>query len=232
MKKMVDSFNAAIEGFFYVLKKERNMRIHFIVGVIVILFAIYLNFTRVELLVLCLTIGLVLITEMVNTAIEIILNKLNRQYAYWIKRVKDITAGAVLISSLNAVIVGYFLFFRDVIFKQLNRGMIKISQSDWHVSFFILITIVGVVIIIKSFFHKGRPLRGGMPSGHSAVAFSISALVMLIAQNILLTVAVVILAVLIAQSRVSRHYHSVWEVMAGSLIGFFGTIIIYKLLVG
>lgn len=232
MKKMVDSFNAAIEGFFYVLKKERNMRIHFIVGVIVILFAIYLNFTRVELLVLCLTIGLVLITEMVNTAIEIILNKLNRQYAYWIKRVKDITAGAVLISSLNAVIVGYFLFFRDVIFKQLNRGMIKISKSDWHISFFILITIVGIVIIIKSFFHKGRPLRGGMPSGHSAVAFSIAALVMLISQNILLTVAVVVLAVLIAQSRVSRHYHSVWEVMAGSLIGFFGTVIIYKLLVG
>lgn len=227
--KVINSFNAAIEGFLYVIKFQRNMRIHFLLALLVVLLGIYLNFTRVELIILCLTATLVLITEMINTAMEIVLNKVANSYTHWVKTVKDISAGAVLIASINAVVVAYFLFFNNIIFQGLKRGISKISQSDWHISFFILIILLGIVITGKILFQKGKPLRGGMPSGHATVAFSIWTLVALISQNPLLIFAVFILAFMIAQSRIGRHYHTLWEVLAGAAIGILITAIVYRL---
>jgi len=229
--KLVDSFNAAIEGFLYVVKTQRNMRIHFLTAVLVLLFGIYLNFTRVELITLCLTCGLVLIAEMVNTCMEIMLNYVESSHSHWVRRVKDISAGAVLVASINAVVVGYLLFVKNYAIYQIFRYQIlKISQSDWHISFIILITIVSIVIMGKTLFHRGKPLRGGMPSGHSAVAFSVWMLVALISQNLLLVFTVFLLAFLVAQSRVGRHYHTPAEVFVGAIIGVLITVIIYRLL--
>ncbi|NQT90212.1 MAG: diacylglycerol kinase [Candidatus Omnitrophica bacterium] len=231
--KLVDSFNAAIEGFLYVFKTQRNMRIHFLLALLVIMLGIYLNFSRVELMLLCLTIGLVLITEMINTAIEIILNKISSSYTHWVKLVKDISAGAVLVASLNAIIIGYLLFFKqNVIYDAFRLGMDKISQSDWHISFITLAVIVGIVIAGKTFFHRGEPLRGGMPSGHSAIAFSIWILVALITQSSLLVFTVFVLAFMVAQSRIARHYHTFWEVFAGAVVGIVTTVLVYRLLTG
>lgn len=232
-KSLTDSFNAAIEGFFFVVKNERNMRIHFLLALMVILLGIYLNFTRTELMILLLTCSSVLIIEMVNTAMEIAIDYVESEHLNWVKAVKDITAGAVLIASINAVIVGYFLFFRDNIFlKIFQREFSKLSRSDWHISFLILITLMGTVIISKTLFHRGRPLRGGMPSGHSAVAFSIWMLVALLTNNMLIVFTVFILACIIAQSRVNRHCHTVWEVVAGSLLGALLTLMVYRLFAG
>lgn len=229
--RLLDSFNAAIEGFLYVVRTQRNMRIHFLLALSVILFGISLNFTRIEIMLLCITIGLVLITEMLNTALEIILTKSHTAYSYWVKTVKDIAAGAVLVASINAIITGYFLFFRNVVIhKFVTREMLRVSESDWHISFFILLTLIGVVIVGKTFFHRGKPLRGGMPSGHSAVAFSIWMLVALISQNTLLIFTVLILAVMIARSRIGRHYHTLWEVMAGAALGTITTVLLYRIL--
>lgn len=231
-QRIIDSFNMAIEGFLYVIKTQRNMRIHFLLALFVLLLGIYLNFTRAELMILCLTVALVIITEMINTAIEFVLNNLSGSYAQWIKTVKDVSAGAVLVSAINAIVVAYFLFFNNIVFKELNRAMDKVSQSDWHISFFILIVLLGIVIAGKTVFQKGSPLRGGMPSGHSAIAFSVWTMVALISRTPLLVLAVLILAVMIAQSRIGRHYHTFWEVFAGSAIGIVITVMLYRLLAG
>ncbi|MFH1868593.1 MAG: diacylglycerol kinase [Candidatus Omnitrophota bacterium] len=231
--KILNSFNAAIEGFLYVVRTQRNMRIHFLLALIVILFGISINLTRIEIMILCITIALVLITEMLNTALEIILTKAYAAYSYWVKTVKDIAAGAVLVASINAIIIGYFLFFSNVtIHAFATREILKISESDWHISFFILLSLVGIVVIGKTFFHRGKPLRGGMPSGHTSVAFSIWMLVALISQNTLLIFTVLLLAVMIAQSRVSRHYHTPWEVLVGAVLGSVATVLLYRLFTG
>ncbi len=230
---LVDSFNAAIEGFLYVIKTQRNMRIHFLLALFVVLFGIYLNFTRTELIMLLLTCSSVLIIEMVNTAIEIAMDYVESAHSVWVKIVKDVTAGAVLVASINAVIVGYFLFFRDnIVSTVFRREFFKLSQSSWHISFFILIILLGVVIMSKALFHRGKPLRGGMPSGHSAVAFSVWMLVVLLTDNILIIFAVFILACMIAQSRINRHYHTAWEVVVGSILGGSLTLMIYRLFAG
>jgi diacylglycerol kinase (ATP) len=230
---IVDSFNAAIEGFLYVVKTQRNMRIHFLLAVFVTLLGIYLNFTRLELIAVLLVSGLVLVTEMINTAMEIVINYVEPKHSDWVRIVKDITAGAVLTSSIIALVAGYLLFFRNnIIYQLFHREVFKLSQSDWHISFLIMITLIGIVIMSKAVFHKGKPLRGGMPSGHSAVAFAVWILVVLMTENLLLVFMVFFLSFMIAQSRISRNYHTTWEVVIGALLGIFVTLFLYRLLMG
>jgi diacylglycerol kinase (ATP) len=232
-KSIADSFNAAIEGFLHVVKTQRNMRIHFLLAVAVLLFGIYLNFTRIELIMLLLTSALVLITEMINTAMEIVMDYVEASHSHWVRVVKDISAGAVLVASVSAVIVAYFLFLRDnILYRMFKNQMFKLSASDWHISFFILVALIGIVIILKAVFHRGKPLRGGMPSGHSAVAFSIWMIVAILSDSALITFSVLLLAFMVAQSRIRRNYHTAWEVVIGCLLGVFLTLFIYRLLAG
>jgi diacylglycerol kinase (ATP) len=230
-KDIVDSFNAAIEGFLFVVKTQRNMRIHFLLALFVVILGIYLNFTRLELILLLLVSGLVLVTEMVNTSMEIAIDHVEPNHAQWVRTVKDITAGSVLVSSLVALIAGYLLFFRNnTIYNLFQQQVFKLGQSDWHISFFIMIALIGIVVMSKAIFHKGKPLRGGMPSGHSAVAFAVWMLVVLLSENLLLVFLVFFLSFMLAQSRISRNYHTTWEVVIGALLGIFLTLFLYRLL--
>jgi diacylglycerol kinase (ATP) len=230
---IADSFNAAIEGFLFAVKTQRNMRIHFLLALLVVLLGIYLNFTKIELIVLLLTCSLVLIAEMINTAMEIVMDYVEKKHTPWVKAVKDISAGAVLTASVTALIVGYFLFLGGNMLPRLfHNQVLKLSASDWHISMLIFISLIGIVIVSKAFFHKGQPLRGGMPSGHSAIAFSIWMLVTLLSENTLTVLTVLLLAFLVAQSRVRRNYHTVWEVAIGGLLGIFFTLFAYRILAG
>jgi diacylglycerol kinase (ATP) len=80
----------------------------------------------------------------------------------------------------------------------------------------------------KSFSKKGTPLRGGMPSGHSAVAFSIWTIIILVTRNPLVGLLTLIVAVLVAQSRVRQEIHSGWEVVVGSLLGILATLLCFQ----
>ncbi|MDD5504169.1 MAG: diacylglycerol kinase [Candidatus Omnitrophica bacterium] len=230
-RSIADSFNAAIEGFLFVVRTQRNMRVHFLAALFVILLGIYLNFSRIEMIALVFTSSLVLVAEMINTSIEIVMDHVESSHSRWVKAVKDVSAGAVFIASINAMVAGYFLFFKDNVFDRLFRSEIsKLSSSDWHIYVFILITLIGIVIISKAVLRRGRPLRGGMPSGHSAVAFSVWMITALLCDNTLIVFMVSLLAFMVAQSRVRRNYHTVPEVVIGGLLGIFLTLFLFRLL--
>ena len=169
-RKFVESFNASVEGFIYVLKTERNMRVHFLAAFFFILLAIYLNFTYLELLALSITITLVLVSEMINTAVELIVDMIKSDFHPVARIIKDVSAGIVLLTSINAVVAGYILFFRKLPFN-VSEAMENVRRSPWHITFIALILVFGATIIGKMLSRKGTPLRGGMPSGHSAIAF-------------------------------------------------------------
>ena len=86
------------------------------------------------------------------------------------------------------------------------------------------------VILGKALFHKGRPLRGGMPSGHAAVAFSIWVIISFVTRNHIAAVLVFILAFLLARSRLSGKVHTAWEVVAGSILGILVSILVFQIL--
>ena len=228
MQKFVKSFNAAIEGFIYVLKTEQNMRVHFLAALFFVLLGIYLGFNYVEILLLTVTITLVLASEMINTSVELIVDMVKSEFHPIARIIKDVAAGAVLIASINAVIVGYILFSKRIPFN-ITAETAKIRQSPWHVTFIALILVFGVSVIGKMIFHKGTPLRGGMPSGHSAIAFSIWTIIAFLTNNSIVIALSFLMAFLIARHRIKDAVHTFWEVLAGGIIGVLVTTLVFQL---
>jgi diacylglycerol kinase (ATP) len=227
-RNIVESFNAAVEGIIYVLKTERNMRIHFLVALFFILLGVYLNFTYVEILALSIVITLVLTAEMINTALELTIDMIKTEVDPVIRMIKDISAGAVLLTAINAVISGYILFSKKVPFH-IDEEMARVRESPWTVSFMSIILVFGLSIIGKIVFHKGTPLRGGMPSGHAAVAFSIWTIIAFMTNNSIVIGLSFIMAFLIARHRIKDAIHTFWEVLAGSVLGVLVTTLIFQI---
>ena len=228
-QNLIESFNAAIEGFIYVFKTQRNMRLHFIIGLTALALGIFLNFTYIELIALCLTIAFVLFAEMFNTAIEYIIDLVKEEFHPLARIAKDICAGAVLLSAMAAVVVGYMLFVSKAGLR-IEENIVKIRESSWHITFIVLLVIFALVVLSKLLLHSGTPLRGGMPSGHSAAAFSIWAIVSFLYPKSIVIFLVFILAFMVARSRVRDRVHSILEVFSGAVLGVSVTALIFQIL--
>ncbi len=109
-----ESMKLAIKGIGYLFLYHRNMRIIFMLGVAALLLGLYFDLKGIELVALCITVTLVLIAEIFNTAIEMMMDIFTDKYHTLVKLVKDIAAAVVLVASLNAVAVGYILFIRKI----------------------------------------------------------------------------------------------------------------------
>ena len=229
-KKFVESFNAAIEGFFYVIRTQRNMRIHFLLAVLILLLGIFFNFTPNEMMILAVTITFVLTAEMINTAVELIVNIIVRtEYHPVARTIKDVSAGAVLLTAINAAIIAYLLFAGKTPFT-IEEGVIRIGKSPWHLTFISIIVILAITIFGKTILHRGTPMRGGMPSGHSAIAFSMWTVIVFLTHNPIVIILAFVMAFLIARHRIKDSIHTIWEVVAGALLGVLATTLIFQLL--
>jgi len=112
MHGFVESFKTASKGVVYLFLYHRNMRIIFMMGIAAFLLGLYFSLRGIELIALCVTITLVFMAEIFNTAIEMLMDMITAKYRMRIKLVKDIAAGVVVITCLNAAAVGYVLFIR------------------------------------------------------------------------------------------------------------------------
>lgn len=221
----LESFNFAIEGIVSSLRSEKNMRIHILASILTIVLAIATNVSKIELIFLIFSISLVLMCELFNTAVESIIDMVQDKYHPLAKKAKDISAGAVLISCTNAILVGYFIFINQ--FKTDTKTLstaIKYSYSD------LIAVIIALVMIItlslKAITKRGTPLSGGMPSGHSAVAFSLWTVIFFITDNMIILASSFIMALMVSQSRIEGKIHSIWEVIFGGAVGVTVTFVI------
>jgi diacylglycerol kinase (ATP) len=226
-----DSFNFAFEGIIHVLRTQRNMRIHFAVAVAVLVAAVAMGVSRLELIALLLSIAFVLIAEMINTAIEGAVDVSTTSFDPNAKLAKDIAAGSVLIATVNAVAVGYLVFSGQVA-DASTRLLDRLASAPAKVSLVALVLTILLVITTKAFTHRGTPLRGGLPSGHAAVAFAIWMLVTLIvdAQRFLVSSLVLVGALLVAQTRVEAGIHSALEVVYGALLGSLTALVVFQVI--
>lgn len=106
-----ESFKLAAKGVAYLFMYHRNMRIIFLIGLGALLLGIYFKLKGIELVALCITVTLVFVAEIFNTAIEMIIDMFTDKYHTLIKLVKDIAAAVVLVASLNAVAVSFIIFY-------------------------------------------------------------------------------------------------------------------------
>ena len=228
---IIESFNYAIEGVIHVLRTQRNMRIHFAIAVAVLVVAVAVGVSRVELILLLLSITFVLVSEMINTAIEGTIDAATTSFDPMAKLAKDIAAGAVLISAVNAVAVGYLVFAGKAADKSADV-LDRLRDAPAQVTVIALVLTVILVIATKAWTGRGTPLRGGLPSGHAAVAFAAwvaATYVVGDSHRFVVSALTFIMALLVAQTRVESGIHSTLEVASGAAIGALVTLSVFQL---
>jgi diacylglycerol kinase (ATP) len=228
---LLESFNYAFEGIIHVLRTQRNMRIHFAIAVLVLVLAVAADVTKLELIVLLLAIAFVLIAEMINTAIEGAIDVATSSFDPMAKLAKDIAAGAVLLASINAVAVGYLVFSGKTA-SRTARLIDRVRDAPAELTIVALVITVIVVLGVKAWTGSGAPLRGGLPSGHAAVAFAGWIALTYVAganHRFLVSTIAFILALLVAQTRVESGVHSAAEVVLGGLLGALMTLALFQL---
>ncbi|MEK6827041.1 MAG: diacylglycerol kinase family protein [Nanoarchaeota archaeon] len=113
--KSKSRFFHAFRGLYIFYKTTRNLKIHLSVAILVIFFGFYFSVSEYEWLALILSIIFVLCAEAFNTAFEIDIDLTSPEYHPYARDTKDVAAGAVLIASLGAVIVGLIIFVPKIL---------------------------------------------------------------------------------------------------------------------
>jgi diacylglycerol kinase (ATP) len=231
-KSFLESFNFAFEGIIHVLRNERNLRIHFAIALGVIVAAVAFDVTRMELIALLLAIAFVLIAEMLNSALEAVVDHVTPSVEPFAKIAKDVAAGAVLIATMTSVAIGY-LVFSGAVAERSSHFLDRLSKAPADLTLVALVVTIILVIAAKALTGRGTPLRGGLPSGHAAVAFAGWMAATLVLHNsghqFLISTLTFIMALLVAQTRVESGVHTAVEVTIGGVLGALVTLTFFQL---
>jgi diacylglycerol kinase (ATP) len=201
------------------------MRSHFLVALGVLLAALFLRVSPIEFALLAISILFVLCAELINTAVEAVVDLASPGFHPLAKIAKDTSAGAVLMAACGAGIMGYLILAKYILPLYGKALAMFGTQSDLGTVVAVLIVTI-VVIMIKTLSGTGSPLHGGIPSGHAAVAFSIATAVSLNTGDPLISLLSFALAIMVSHSRLLMRIHSMREVVLGSLVGAGVTILV------
>jgi len=227
-RSLLWSLNYAIEGIVYALRTQRNMRFHAASAVVVSALALFFRLERLEIIALVFAISFVLVSELVNTAIEAAVDLGTEQYDPLAKIAKDVAAGAVLVASITAAVVGYLVFFSHLV-GSADTLLDRVRSGPIHLTAIALGLVLIAVVIIKALNREGTFLSGGWPSGHTALAFAVAAAAAYVTQSARTAVFCLFLALLVAQSRVEGEFHSVPQTLAGAFLGMLITTAVFQL---
>src|SRR3990172_6990360 len=126
-KNWIHSASLAIEGIIYVVKTQRHMRYHLFIAAAALILSLVLNISRIDFIVLSLAIVLVLVAEMLNTAIEVTVDIIAESYHPLAKIAKDVAAGVVLLASIGAMTLGYLILYPAL--KRTTPGHLALYKS-------------------------------------------------------------------------------------------------------
>ena len=216
--RWIESVNCAIEGILLTARTQRHMRWHFLSAAVVLFAALFFKIPANDFLLLTLAITIVLFAEIINTAVEVVVDLVSPDFHPLAKKAKDVAAGAVLLASCGAAVVGYAVFAPLFFAAVPGKGRVIGDLPGDQAVVSILIVIIAV-ILLKAHFAKGSPLHGGMPSGHAAVAFAIAVAIVLSGATLVIDLCAFTLAVMVSQSRLLLKIHTLGEVLFGALLG-------------
>lgn len=157
----IDSFKNAIEGLIYSVTTQSNIKKQLVIAVVVMILSLFYNFTTTEFLCLMFAVVFVIFAEMINTAIETVVDLYTDLYHPKAKIAKDVGAGSVLLMSINSVIVAYFLFLRETDLSKFGESIFNnMINSPVHLAFVgIMITVIAVIALnayLRSKRQKGQ----------------------------------------------------------------------------
>ncbi|MFY9235302.1 MAG: diacylglycerol kinase [Fimbriimonadaceae bacterium] len=225
-------FKVAMSGLVYTFKTQRHMRFHLFVVLVVMGLGILFNLGLREMLVLLFTISLVLVAEMFNSAIEATVDLVQPNYHPSAKFAKDIAAGAVLITTIIALVVGSLMMLGESRWEEIKINLTSETLSVPTTGRLILgaFLIFVIVVIGKGLGSRGQVLKGGLVSGHSALGFFGAVSILLLTDAVVVGVVAILLAGLVAQSRWERRIHSIFELSLGAAVGSLMALLLFGLL--
>jgi diacylglycerol kinase (ATP) len=226
-----DAFRVAMRGMVYTFRTQRHMRIHLYVVLAVTLLGIFVGFRLNQVLVLLFTISLVLVAEMFNSAIEATVDLAQPNYDPRAKFAKDIAAGAVLITTMIALVVGALMLLSEGRWEQIKLNLSVDSLGIPFTARFVLgLFLVFVCVVVgKGLGKRGQVFQGGLVSGHAAFGFFIATSVIFISDSAVVASLVIVLAAIIAQSRLEAKFHSIFELSLGAVVGVILALVLFGL---
>ena len=230
----IDAWKNAFNGIIYATTTQSNIKKQLIIAVVVVIISLFFNLNRAEFLCFLFTIVLILFAEMVNTAIETVVDLYVDVYHPKAKIAKDVAAGGVVITTINAIIVAYFLFFDKI--TDIGLTFIhNVTNSPSHLAFSIMIiTIIAILALIayaKTNKHKGFNEKF-VPSGHATIAFAANTLIWLLTDNFVILILSLVMAILLAESRIAAKEHKLSEVVFSACFGTIMVLILYGISMG
>ncbi len=227
----LDACQNALEGIIYAITTQSNIKKQLIIAVAVMLISLFFDLTRAEFLCLMFTVVLVIIAEMINTAIETVVDLYTDLYHPKAKIAKDVGAGAVVIAAINAIIVAYFLFFEKI--STIGLKLIdEVVNSPVHLAFVAILLTVIVIVTLKAAATKNNHKfikENFMPSGQTAVAFAGLTIIWLTTRNVVIFTLSLVLALIIAINRYENGKRSKAEIVIGACVGVMVVILLYGL---
>ncbi len=227
--RMLRSFNHAFDGIVYAARTQPNMRVHLAIAVLVLVATLVLRLQRPYVVAVIVLIVVVLALELVNTAVEAVVDLLTVAHHPLAKTAKDAAAGAVLVASIGATVCGYLIFYQGITSGGATV-FAAVAAVPTHVAVIVLAIAAIATIFAKVWTDRGRPLHGGAVSGHAALAFAAATVLALFYRQPLAALLGYFVAFLVAQSRVEARIHSPLETFWGGALGTLVALAVYLLI--
>lgn len=207
------------------------MRFHLYAVVGSILLGLFMDLRLREMIVLLFMISFVVVAEMFNSAIEATVDLAKPTYHPLAKFAKDMAAGAVLITTVTALVVALLLFLGDGRWQEIRLQLASPNVQTPLIPRLVLglFVLFFLVVIGKGIGKRGQVLKGGLVSGHAAFGFFLAFSVIFLTQNAVASSIAIFLAVMIAQSRWEAKIHSLFELGLGATLGSLLAIVLFGL---
>lgn len=230
-----EAWGNATNGIIYSATTQRNIRIQLVLAVIVMVLSLFYGLNTAEFLCLLFAVFMVIFAELINTAIETVVDLFVDVYHPKAKISKDVAAGAVVLAACNALVVGYFIFFKEENLKAISDSIFNnMVKSPMHLAFVAIMLVVIAVISMKAGCSKkterGELVKEGfVPSGQSAIAFAALTAIWLNSKDIVTFTLALILSILVVENRVGSNARTKAEIIFGACMGVLIVLLIYGL---
>lgn len=231
----IEACENAVNGIIYAATTQTNIRKQLVIAVVVMILSLFYGLDTPEFLCLTFAVFFVIFAEMINTAIETVVDLFVDVYHPKAKIAKDVAAGAVVLSAANAIIVSYFIFFKEANLKFISDSIFtNMVKSPFHLAFVAIILVVITVIAMKAVCSKTKErgklvTEGFVPSGQSAIAFAVLTAIWVNSQDIIIFTLALVLSLLVAGNRIQNNARTRAEVVFGACMGVLIVILVYGL---
>ena len=225
----IDAWKNATNGIIYATTTQGNIKKQLIIAIIVVIASLFFNLSKAEFLCFMFTIVLIIFAEMVNTAIETVVDLYVDVYHPKAKIAKDVAAGGVVITAINAVIVAYFLFFDKITDIGLNF-IENVAASPSHLAFSVMVIVIiaALALIAYAKTNKHRGLNSKfIPSGHATIAFAANTIIWILANNAVILILSLVMAILVSESRIAAKEHKLSEIIFSGCLGTLLVLVAY-----